>query len=522
MTKVLLINPSYEPSYGGARGGIVNPIHPTLGLATIAGSARQRGHHVDILDLSWRAYDVNMVRSVVAEKKPDIVGITATTPLMNQLRDISVLVKDISKDITVVGGGAHPSALPRETLQESMLDMVFVAEADVSFADICDGAAPSSVMGVWSRKGNEIKFNGLRQPIENLDDLPMPAWDTYPIDDYHRISRLLCKRPPITIAEFSRGCVYLCDFCASKITMSRGYRKKSPERCAEEVLVMHRLGFREFMLADDIFTSDRDWAMEVCEAIVRTGVDMAWTCSNGIRVESADAELFRLMRRAGCYRVSFGFESGNDQVLKSFGKMGKATIQQGKVAVNTARRNGIEVTGFFMLGLSPDTEDTMMDTINFAQALPVDMMKFGITIAFPGTPMFNEYVKKGLIRSYDWDEYFIYTTKPLFAHKVLSYETIQKYVKLAHRKAILFNPSFWIRRLIRGIKTGEFFWDVYYALQYFSKPIVSKAKTSPYYAKERWPQYNFVKTAPSVAQHMTVHRPSTAKRMDSRPTAISA
>lgn len=516
MTNVLLINPSYEQSYGGTRGGIVNPIHPTLGLATIAAAARERGHHVDILDLSWRPYDVAMIQRVMREKKPDVVGITATTPLMNQLRDISVLVKDLSKDILVVGGGAHPSALPRETLQESMLDMVFVGEADVSFADICDGADPKSLQGVWSRNGDGFHFCGLRKPIENLDDLPIPAWDIYPIEDYHRISRLLCKRPPVTIAEFSRGCVYLCDFCASKITMARGYRKKSPERCAEEVRVMHSLGYREFFLADDIFTSDREWAMEVCEAIIRTGVDMAWTCTNGIRVESADDELFSLMRRAGCYRVSFGFESGNDQVLKSFGKLGKATIERGKMAVNTARRNGIEVTGFFMLGLSPDTEETMTDTINFASKLPVDMMKFGITIAFPGTPMFNEYVSKGLIKSYDWDEYYVYTSKPLFAHKFLSYETIQKYVRMAHRKAIFLNPSFWVRRLMRGIKTGEFFWDIYYALKYFSKPTVSEAQVSPYYAKERWPHYDFTKNKASVAEHVVVHS-SAPKRARVQP-----
>jgi len=320
------------------------------------------------------------------------------------------------------------------------------------------------------------------------------------------------------MAEFSRGCVFLCDFCASKITMARGYRKKSPERCAEEVRLMHRLGFREFMLADDIFTSDKDWAMEVCEAIIRTGVDMAWTCSNGIRVESADDELFRLLRRAGCYRVSFGFESGNDKVLKQFGKMGKATIEQGKTAVERARKAGIEVTGFFMLGLSPDTEETMRDTIEFARTLPVDMMKFGITIAFPGTSMFNDYVKNGLIRSFDWDEYFIYTTKPLFAHKTLTYDTIQDFVKLAHRKAIFQNPSFWARRIKRGIRTGEFFWDAYYALQYLSRPTVSGALTTRYYAPERWPRYDFFKAKPSIAAHQVVRQ---EKRREQR-TALAS
>ena len=150
-----------------------------------------------------------------------------------------------------------------------------------------------------------------------FDDLPIPAWHLYnPAEYRHKISRLLARRPPVTMAEFSRGCVYKCDFCASKITMALGYRKKSPERCAEEVKAMHRLGWREFMLADDIFSSDNRWATAVCEAICRSGIKMAWSCTNGIRVESADRKLFDAMQSAGCYRVSFGFESGDDSVFK--------------------------------------------------------------------------------------------------------------------------------------------------------------------------------------------------------------
>ena len=133
MAKVLLINPSYQGSYGSAKASIVNPIHPTLGLATIAATARERNHQVHILDMSWRQYDYGEIKAELLHFKPDIVGITATTPLMNQLRDISVLVKDLSPHTRVIGGGAHPSALPEETIRESLLDAVLFGEADYSF-----------------------------------------------------------------------------------------------------------------------------------------------------------------------------------------------------------------------------------------------------------------------------------------------------------------------------------------------------------------------------------------------------
>ena len=279
--KVLLINPSYNASYGGTKASIVNPIFPTLGLATIAATALQRGHEVEILDLSWRPYNFELIRNRIIQYKPDIVGITATTPLMNQLRDISVLTKDISKNILVIGGGPHPSALPEETLQETMLDAVLVGEADYTFADICDSYSLSDISGISYREDSQIFSTRPRSPIANLDELPMPAWHIYNIKDYYKMSRLLARRLPLTMAEFSRGCIYRCDFCASKITLALGYRKKSPERCAEEVKYMHKLGYKEFFLTDDIFTSDQKWAKKVCDAITDANVDMIWGRGRG-------------------------------------------------------------------------------------------------------------------------------------------------------------------------------------------------------------------------------------------------
>ena len=507
--KVLLINPSYSASYGGAKVSIVNPVAPTLGLATIAATALQRGHEVEMLDMSWRPYNFELVRDHVLKSKPDIVGITATTPLMNQLRDMSILIKDISKNILVVAGGSHPSALPEETLRESMLDALFVGEADYSFADICDGKSLVDIPGLFYRDNENIISTETRTPIENLDDLPMPAWHLYNIKDYYRMSRLLARRLPIVMAEFSRGCVYRCDFCASKITLALGYRKKSPERCAEEVKYMHSLGFREFWLTDDIFTSDQKWAKKVCDSITDTGVDMTWTCTNGIRVESANYDLFHSLRKSGCYRVAFGFESGNDEVLKSFGKGGRATIKQARKAVQIARKTGIETIGFFLVGLSADTEKSMNDTIEFARTLPLDMMKCGVAIAFPGTKMFNNYVAKGLIRSFDWDEYMVYTEQDLFAHENLSFKTIQEYMKKFFRRCILYNPKFIIRRFIRGIRTGEFFWDAYYAMKFYFLPATGNQTKLVYYCKERWPIYDFKKMPPKPANYQIVRKTPT-------------
>ena len=173
-----------------------------------------------------------------------------------------------------------------------------------------------------------------------------------------------------------------------------------------------------------------------------------------------------------------------------------------------ANKAGMETTGCFLVGLSADSEDSMNDTIEFARTLPLDMMKCGIAIALPGTKMFNNYIDKGLVRSFDWDEYMSFTAQDLFAHENLSFSTIQKYMQKFFRRCILFNPGFIIRRLIRGIRTGEFFWDLYYALRFYLLPTTGNLNKSVYYCKERWPEYDFIKYPPKPANYQIVKKTS--------------
>jgi radical SAM superfamily enzyme YgiQ (UPF0313 family) len=294
------------------------------------------------------------------------------------------------------------------------------------------------------------------------------------------------------------------------MTLGLGHRRKSPQRCADEVKLLHSLGFKEFAVADDIFTSNRKWAIEVCEAILDTGIKMPWTCLNGIRVESANQELFTVMKKAGCYFVSFGFESGNDEVLKGFGKGGGASTEKGAEAVRLANKAGLDTNGYFMVGLSCDTEQTMTQTIDFARSLDLSMLKFSIATAFPGTRMFNTYREKGLIKSYNWDDYHIYRSVALFNHENLSFETVNKYMKLAFRRAITMNPKFIFRRIKRGILTGEFFWDFIYFLKFIFTPTTSKSKLE-YYARDRWPKYNFDQHRAEPRQYQTVKKSSDSK-----------
>lgn len=496
MAKILLINPSYLRTYGTSPAASMNPVFPVLGLAALAGAVRARGHQPEILDLSYQPYDPVALKELIAKSKPDFVGITATTPLVNQMRDLSFLVKDVSRDIVTLAGGPHASALPVQTLQESAIDILVAGEGDQVVPRILDGASLEGLPGVYWRRGDTIVESPARNLIENLDDLALPAWDLFPIEAYRRrYSKVLVRNPPPCTVEFSRGCLFGCDYCTSKNTMGFGYRRKSPERCADEFERLEQLGYREALLTDDIFTSHRAWAMEVCEAIIRRKLKMVWTCTNGIRVDSATDDLFRVMRKAGCYRVHFGFESGNDRVLKAFGKGGRASLAQGMAAVDASRGAGLDTWGMYMLGLSGDDEASMRDTIDFAKKTNVDVAKFSICIPFPGSKMFDKLHREGKIKTYDWDEYNVANeVSAVCEHPTLSWDTIQAYYRKAYVELYLANPRYVLRRLWRSIRRGEIFQDLRLGLGFIfriAKP-APPALPMDYGYKDKWQPLNVV------------------------------
>jgi radical SAM superfamily enzyme YgiQ (UPF0313 family) len=319
---------------------------------------------------------------------------------------------------------------------------------------------------VWSDDGRPVRTSG-RPWISDLDDLPYPKWDLFDFAQYKRyVSRLSRRRHTTGFLETTRGCVFSCNYCASKNTAGRVLRKKSVRRVIDEIRYMKRAGFEELFVVDDIFTADVTRVKEICEGMLSAGIDIPWSCASGLRVDNGDQEMFDLMRRAGCYKVAFGIESGDNQVLQENGRGGKATSQVAKSAVAMCRKAGIDAYGFFMVGLLHDTEEAMAQTIEFGRSLPVNILKVSICVPFPGTSMYTELKNKGLIHDFDWNKYNVYNPREMYRHPTLSWETIEQYHKLAYRQMVLWNPQFYSTRFLRAIFTGEFFYNVYYFLRF--------------------------------------------------------
>ena len=468
MARVLLINPSYKATYTNPMAKLCVPFYPILSLATIIPQVKRAGHDVQIMDLCYEDFDLRMIEDRIRRYKPDVVGLTGTTPLFSQVRSIAHAVKEYAPGIVTVGGGAHCSAVPEQSLEEAKLDYVCYGEGDFTLAEIVDGRDPKEIGGIVYRDGTgRIVRNPPKTWLKDLDDLPYPDWENFDLRQYDKyFSRLIARQGPACFFETTRGCVFACNYCGSKNQFGRTFRKKSVERVIDEIKYNKRWGFREFYLVDDIFTTDVSRAKAISEAIVREKLDITWTCTNGIRVDCGDQEMFDLMKRAGCYKVAFGFESGDNRVLKEFGKGGKATVEAAQNVVGMARKAGIDVFGFFMVGLLQDTEETMEKTIALGRSLATDILKISICIPFPGTRMYDELKQSGLLNDFDWDKYNVYNPAQMYRHPTLTWETIEKYYRRAYQKMILLNPSFYYRRLLHGLRSGEFFYDVYYFLRF--------------------------------------------------------
>ena len=459
--KILLFNPPGAVSvYDKSRIRAAVPRLPSLSLAMIAGALKEDGADVMIEDLSLcppGAAD-DAVASAVKAFKPDFAGVTATTPLVYEAVRISDRVKEISRNICTVIGGPHASALPLETLRESSFDINVAGEGEWAIKKIIKGEKPGPDDGIYLRDAATaagVPAAGGRGHSMTLDSLPFPALGLFKTEKY-ACPKVIARRNPVGPIEISRGCAFNCSFCNKTVHGNR-FRIKSAGRVIEELRALKRLGYREFHVLDDQFTTDINRAKVICEEIIRACLDMPWNLRTGIRVDKVDGEFLALAKRAGCYQIGVGFESGSQKCLDEVGK--GITVQQAYRAVREIRNAGIESAGFFILGFPHDTAETMEETINFAINLDPDYAKATILVPFPGTRLYEEYSRKGLIKTRDWARYNFHNANEIYTHPALGWETLNRYYDMFHRRFYL-RPGYLNRRFWKAIKTGSLVDDI--------------------------------------------------------------
>lgn len=454
MSKIILINPNYYSdifSDSKFRAAISRGT-TQLGLACVAAPLLKAGHKVRMLDLNL-SDDPDILRKVVARFRPDYAGITSTTPLIKKAYLIAKEIKRIDKRIVIVAGGPHPSAMPEETLKESEIDCTVIGEGDFTLKSIVENGFSPAIPNICYKEDGEVIKSLDRQFIEDLDILPFPAYELFDIKRYSQ-PQISSRRKPLGYIETSRGCYAKCIFCNKNV---HGFkvRVKSAGRVVDEMEWMLKLGFREIHIIDDTFTADMKRAYSICEEMLRRGLKFPWYPRGGIRVDRVSLELLKMMKKAGCYRIPFGIESGNQRVIDVIDK--RIKLEQAEKAVREAKEAGLETECYFMLGLPTETEEDIQKSIDFAIKLDPDYVKFAIAIPLPGTPMFNRMLAEGRIKTKDWSKYTFSTSpKELYDHDTLSWGVIERYYHVAHRR-FYFRAGYILRMVYKTMLNGTIF-----------------------------------------------------------------
>jgi len=464
MKKVVLMNmPSTIRVYGeSALKGIIAP-RPLVSLAELAGAVLAIGSNCKILDLQVSNKPFQDIEKMLKDYKPDFVGLTFTTLLFHEAKKVAKFIKEKSPETIVITGGVHSTIYPEEVIAEDAIDIVVRNEGDITLQEIVNGKQLKNIKGIYYKtKKGEIKKNSPRDLIENLDSLPMPAWHLLNSKIYMN-PKAIARESPVGTIGTSRGCVYGCTYC-NKAVFGRKFRAKSVSLVVDEFEELLKCGFKEIHVWDDMFATDLNRAKLICDEIIKRKLKFTWQLECGVRVNCVDREFFQKCVKAGCYKVAFGFESGNDYILKSIKK--GATTQQAINAVKWAKEAGMETSGFFMMGLPEDTIQTMNQTIDFACKLGLDYAKATILLPLPSTPLFEDFEKRRIIKTKDWSRYNFHTASKVYDHPNLDWKTLQKYYNKFHKK-FYFRLSYISQRLFRSIKKGEILDDIKMAITTF-------------------------------------------------------
>lgn len=456
MSRILLVNPqSAIGVYDSSKIRVAITSAPFVTLASLAGALVEAGMDVRISDLMIHSNPLDAYRNILAAYRPDYVGVTFTTPLYSEARQLVQIAKEILPDSITMCGGIHATSMPREVLEESLFDVVVIGEGERTVVELCSGNELGSISGIAFGRGQEYTVTKPREMISDLDDLPYPAWDLHDLQYYHS-PHIASRRNPVGYMETNRGCNHFCTFCSQNV-FGHDVRSKSPGRVVDEMFRMLDMGFRDIHIKDDNFTADIERAKEVCRLLLERNFSAPWALPTGVNIHDVDTEFFRLAAEAGCYQVSFGIESGVERILRNVNK--DQTPEQIRRAVLLADDCGLETVGFFMMGLPGDTEETMEETIRFACSLPLTYAKASMTLPFPSSALFRQIDGMNRILSRDWDKYNFHSTSEVWEHENLSWKTISHYYALFHRR-FYFRPSYIWKRFWRDLRTGHLIDDI--------------------------------------------------------------
>lgn len=375
---VLLIN---APTSRGYKRELADAVSmPPLGLLYLASHLEKTGYSVKVIDMSVEFYKKEDFIELLREMRPKVVGISTFVESWSPLKVLAEIIKNTLTDVAIVGGGACATFCYEQLLKESKFDYVVFGEGEFAIADLCDSVVRNKmdikqVKGISFLVDEVVYITKPKERIKDLDQLEIPDRSLIDLKKYIY---------PITIST-SRGCPGDCIFCSSRSFWGKEIRFRSPENILKEILQVEKeYNMNMFFIIDDTFTIRTKRSMEFCDLLEATGKKFIWGCES--RADVASEELLQRLYDAGCRKIQFGMESGNNDILKNIGK--HVTVEQIEDAVKIASKIGFNINVSFILGHPFDTHETVLQTINFALKLKNEYNAnvFGsILTPYPGT-----------------------------------------------------------------------------------------------------------------------------------------
>jgi anaerobic magnesium-protoporphyrin IX monomethyl ester cyclase len=445
-------------------------------LAYATAVLEEAGLPVKLFDFPALDWDKEDLRKLVKREKPDFVVLDSTTPSIYSDIECARICKEESSAVTIMVG-PHVSSLPSETLVlgGGLVDVVCVGEYDYTVRDVVRSYPRlEDVPGIWYLENGVAKKTPDRPLIEDLDALPYPAWHHLDLMHYFDGSKLY---PYIDIFS-GRGCPHGCMFCLwPQVMHGRKVRLRSPARVVDEI--EHDIGLcpqvvrgGEFFFEDDTFTLVKSNAMAICEEIMRRSLKI--TFSVNARTDTADEELFRCLKRAGCRELLVGFESGDDGMLARMNK--KETVADAHRFMELADKTGIHVHGCFVIGFPGETEETIDRTIRFALDLGLHTVQFSGAVPFPGTGYFSYCKEQGLLKTEQWDRWLEDGEQAaVIDYPGLSTDAVKQAVDRG-LKSFYFRPSYMLKFLFQTRSKSDLYRKLRGAKNFFSYLITEKRK----------------------------------------------
>lgn len=398
MMKITFLNPPQTNS----KYKFLGVVAPSLGIGYMAAVLEQNGYDVDVLDSSALELTYDEIGEEILKRNPDIVSISALTPTIGVALDSADKIKQVKPDTIVVLGGYHPTFEFKSVLEEPSVDIVVRGEGEYTLLDLVEtlekGGDLKDVEGLAFYEDDKLILTPDRPVIEDLDELPFPAFHLFPMEKY----RILNISTNVATIITTRGCPMQCSFCSSAALHGHKLRRRSYMNVVDEVEVrLREQNIDTIAFMDDTFTLNKRFVRDFCAEIKRRNLKFWWGCTS--RVDTLDEELLQTMKDAGCITIFIGVESADQQMLEKMNK--NITVSKTEKAFKLARKVGIRTIASCVIGMPEDTKESIKRTIEFVKKLNPNYALYSLATPYPGTRFYNETFKKNLINIKDWSKY---------------------------------------------------------------------------------------------------------------------